>query len=77
MHTLFDLVLATPEIVLLVLTSLVLLLDAFDRESTRHMTFMLTMAALVIVIAKAGNSMRSRWPCSWCWAIRASSGATC
>ncbi|CAM5195510.1 NAD(P)H-quinone oxidoreductase subunit 2, chloroplastic [Castellaniella defragrans] len=50
MHTLFDLVLATPEIVLLVLTSLVLLLDAFDRESTRHMTFMLTMAALVIVI---------------------------
>ncbi|HEX7387319.1 MAG TPA: NADH-quinone oxidoreductase subunit NuoN [Castellaniella sp.] len=50
MHNLFDLVLATPEIVLLVLTCLVLVLDAFDRDSDRHMTFMLTMATLLIVI---------------------------
>lgn len=50
MHNLFDFALATPEIVLLVLTCAVLLIDAFGNEPTRRMTFMLTMLTLVVVI---------------------------
>lgn len=50
MHNLFDFALATPEIVLLVLTCAVLLIDAFGNEPNRRMTFMLTMATLLIVI---------------------------
>ncbi len=50
MHTLFDFALATPEIVLLVLTCVVLLLDAFDHDPARRMTFTLTIATLAIVI---------------------------
>ncbi len=50
MQNLFDFALATPEIVLLVLTGAVLLIDAFGNEPTRRMTFMLTMGALLVVI---------------------------
>ncbi|MFA5664801.1 NADH-quinone oxidoreductase subunit NuoN [Castellaniella sp.] len=50
MHNLFDFALATPEIVLLVLTGAVLLIDAFGNEPTRRMTFMLTMGTILIVI---------------------------
>jgi NADH-quinone oxidoreductase subunit N len=50
MQNLFDFALATPEIVLLVLTGAVLLIDAFGNEPQRRMTFMLTMATLVIAV---------------------------
>lgn len=50
MQNLFDFALATPEIVLLVLTGAVLLIDAFGNEPTRRMTFMLTMGTLLVVI---------------------------
>src|SRR5690606_33786255 len=50
MHNLFDFALATPVIVLLVLTGAVLLIDAFGNEPTRRMTFMLTMGTLLVVI---------------------------
>ena len=46
----FDFALATPEIVLLVLTGAVLLIDAFGREPQRRMTFMLTMATLLVLV---------------------------
>lgn len=45
----FDFALATPEIVLLVLTGVVLMIDAFSSEATRRMTFMLTMATLFVL----------------------------
>ena len=50
MQNLFDFALATPEIVLLVLTGAVLLIDAFGNDPTRRMTFMLTMGSLLVVI---------------------------
>ena len=50
MQNLFDFALATPEIVLLVLTGAVLLIDAFGNEPSRRMTFMLTMGTLLVVI---------------------------
>ncbi|MHA3903443.1 NADH-quinone oxidoreductase subunit NuoN [Castellaniella sp. WN] len=50
MQNLFDFALATPEIVLLVLTGAVLLIDAFGNEPTRRMTFMLTMGTLLVVV---------------------------
>jgi NADH-quinone oxidoreductase subunit N len=50
MQNLFDFALATPEIVLLVLTGAVLLIDAFGNEPTRRMTFMLTMGTLLVTI---------------------------
>ncbi len=50
MHNLFDFALATPEIVLLVLTGAVLLIDAFGNEPTRRMTFMLTIGTVLVVI---------------------------
>jgi NADH-quinone oxidoreductase subunit N len=45
----FDFALATPEIVLLVLTGVVLMIDAFSSEATRRMTFMLTMGTLFVL----------------------------
>lgn len=45
----FDFALATPEIVLLVLTGVVLMIDAFSSEATRRMTFALTMATLFVL----------------------------
>ncbi|MBV6273867.1 NADH-quinone oxidoreductase subunit NuoN [Alcaligenaceae bacterium CGII-47] len=45
----FDFALATPEIVLLVLTGVVLMIDAFSSGATRRMTFALTMATLFVL----------------------------
>ncbi|MGB6242739.1 MAG: NADH-quinone oxidoreductase subunit NuoN [Castellaniella sp.] len=50
MQNLFDFALATPEIVLLVLTGAVLLIDAFGKEPQRRMTFMLTMGTLLVAV---------------------------
>lgn len=50
MQNLFDFALATPEIVLLVLTGAVLLIDAFGTEPQRRMTFMLTMGVLLVTV---------------------------
>lgn len=50
MQNLFDFALATPEIVLLVLTGAVLLIDAFGNEPTRRMTFMLTMGTVLVAV---------------------------
>jgi len=50
MQNLFDFALATPEIVLLVLTGAVLLIDAFGNEPQRRMTFILTLATLLVVV---------------------------
>lgn len=50
MHNLFDFALATPEIVLLVLTCAVLLIDAFGNDPNRRITFMLTMVTLLVVV---------------------------
>ncbi|MGB6007584.1 NADH-quinone oxidoreductase subunit NuoN [Castellaniella sp.] len=50
MQNLFDFALATPEIVLLVLTGAVLLIDAFGNEPQRRMTFMLTMGTLLVAV---------------------------
>ncbi|CAM5780492.1 NADH-quinone oxidoreductase subunit NuoN [Castellaniella caeni] len=50
MQNLFDFALATPEIVLLVLTGVVLLIDAFGTEPSRRMTFMLTLGTLLVAV---------------------------
>lgn len=50
MQNLFDFALATPEIVLLVLTGAVLLIDAFGSEPQRRMTFILTMGTLLVAV---------------------------
>ncbi|WP_298013767.1 NADH-quinone oxidoreductase subunit NuoN [uncultured Castellaniella sp.] len=50
MQNLFDFALATPEIVLLVLTGAVLLIDAFGNEPQRRMTFILTMGTLLVAV---------------------------
>src|SRR5690606_4338800 len=41
--------LALPEILLLVLTAAVLLIDAFSRAAQRHLTFVLSLGALAAV----------------------------
>ncbi len=51
MQTSFDFVLALPEILLLIMGGTVLLLDAFSKSETRHSTFLLSLASLVIVTA--------------------------
>ena len=51
MQTSFDFVLALPEILLLIMAGTVLLLDAFSKSETRHSTFLLSLASLVIVTA--------------------------
>ncbi len=64
MQNLFDFALATPEIVLMVLTGAVLLIDAFGNEPSRRMTFMLTMGTLLIVVlvswAQWGEGLQGR-----------------
>ncbi|HWL28537.1 MAG TPA: NADH-quinone oxidoreductase subunit NuoN [Burkholderiaceae bacterium] len=45
----FDFALATPEIVLLILAGVVLLVDAFSKTETRHMTFTLSIGTLLIL----------------------------
>jgi NADH-quinone oxidoreductase subunit N len=49
MHNPFDFALASPEIILLILAGAVLLVDAFSKTESRHMTFMLTIGTLVIL----------------------------
>src|SRR5690606_1499271 len=49
MQTSFDFVLALPEILLLIMAGTVLLIDAFSKSETRHATFLLSLASLVIV----------------------------
>lgn len=51
MQTSFDFVLALPEILLLIMAGTVLLIDAFSKSETRHATFLLSLASLVIVTA--------------------------
>src|SRR5690606_10053882 len=51
MQTSFDFVLALPEILLLIMAGTVLLLDAFSKSETRHATFLLSLASLVIITA--------------------------
>lgn len=43
--------LALPEILLLVLTAAILLIDAFSKTAQRHVTFVLSLGALVVVTA--------------------------
>src|SRR3546814_193761 len=50
MQNLFDVALANPEILLLVLTGVVLIIDAFSSEDTRRLTFMLTMGSLFLLV---------------------------
>lgn len=45
----FQFALALPEILLLVLTIAILIFDAFSRSKDRHLTFVFTLAALVVV----------------------------
>ena len=49
MQNSFDFALATPEILLLILSCAVLLLDAFDKSESRQTTFSLSMATLVLL----------------------------
>src|SRR5690625_4299881 len=49
MQNSFDFALALPEILLLILTAGVLLLDAFNKSEGRHSTFALTQLSLVVV----------------------------
>lgn len=55
MQNLFDFALATPEIVLLVLTGAILLIDAFGRDPDRRLTFMLTMGTLLVTVLVSWN----------------------
>jgi len=43
----FDFALATPEILLLILAAVVLLIDAFNKTESRHVTFTLSIGALL------------------------------
>ena len=45
----FHFALALPEILLLVLTAAILLIDAFSKASQRHLTFVLSLATLLAV----------------------------
>src|SRR5690606_20639696 len=45
----FDFALATPEIVLLILAGVVLLVDAFSKTESRHLTFTLSIGTLLVL----------------------------
>lgn len=45
----FHFALATPEILLLILAAAVLLIDAFDKNESRHLTFTLSIASLLVL----------------------------
>lgn len=45
----FDFALATPEILLLILVAATLLIDAFSKSESRHVTFVLSIATLLIL----------------------------
>ncbi|HWK70689.1 MAG TPA: NADH-quinone oxidoreductase subunit NuoN [Burkholderiaceae bacterium] len=47
----FDFALATPEILLLILAAVVLLIDAFNKTESRHVTFTLSIGALLVLTA--------------------------
>ncbi|HLS52004.1 MAG TPA: NADH-quinone oxidoreductase subunit NuoN [Burkholderiaceae bacterium] len=49
MHSQFQFVLALPEILLLVLTSALLLIDAFSKDTERRASFLLSLLILLIV----------------------------
>lgn len=49
MQNSFQLALATPEILLLILACAVLLIDAFSKSTQRHLTFLLSLATLLIL----------------------------
>ncbi|HLU20781.1 MAG TPA: NADH-quinone oxidoreductase subunit NuoN [Pusillimonas sp.] len=51
MQNQFHFALALPEILLLVLTAAILLIDAFSKAATRHLTFVLSLGTLVVVAA--------------------------
>ncbi|MGB3289143.1 MAG: NADH-quinone oxidoreductase subunit NuoN [Burkholderiaceae bacterium] len=47
----FDFALATPEILLLIMAAAVLLIDAFNKTESRHVTFSLSIGALLVLTA--------------------------
>jgi len=49
MQNSFQLALATPEILLLILASVVLLIDAFSKSTQRHLTFTLSLVTLLVL----------------------------
>ena len=49
MQNSFQLALATPEILLLILACAVLLIDAFSKSTQRHVTFVLSLVTLIIL----------------------------
>ncbi|WP_397474410.1 NADH-quinone oxidoreductase subunit NuoN [Pusillimonas sp.] len=49
MQNQFHFALALPEILLLVLTAAILLIDAFSKTTDRHLTFVLSLGTLVVV----------------------------
>lgn len=49
MQNSFQLALATPEILLLILASAVLLIDAFSTSTQRHLTFTLSLVTLLVL----------------------------
>src|SRR3546814_4098462 len=51
MQNLFDFALATPEILLLIMAAVVLLIDAFNKSESRHVTFTLSIGALLVLTA--------------------------
>lgn len=51
MQNSFDFALALPEILLLIMAGAVLLIDAFSKSETRHVTFLLSLLTLVVLTA--------------------------
>lgn len=51
MQTPFNFALATPEILLLILATGVLLADAFNKSESRHLTFLLSIGSLLVLAA--------------------------
>ena len=49
MQNSFDFALAAPEILLLIMAGAVLLIDAFSKSETRHVTFLLSLCATVVL----------------------------
>lgn len=49
MQNSFQFALATPEILLLLMASAVLLIDAFSQSTQRHLTFVLSLATLLVL----------------------------
>jgi NADH-quinone oxidoreductase subunit N len=45
----FDFALATPEIALLIMACAILLIDAFNKTETRHVTFTLSVGAMLVL----------------------------